>query len=114
MGKREATAYIEPFLINNGFIRDDKKVIGGYWIRFINENQCEIYIHEEQEHYKVVDKNGFHCYSDNLSIFWLIGILIYFGFIKPNEINLDGYGTDKAVFYEMTGKDDAELKQGGK
>ena len=95
---REAVEYITPFLSSNGFARKDKVVMGSKKIpRFINDIGCEVIINEQYEHYSVYDKGGFNCHSDDLSIFWLIGCLIYFGFIKSKDLVIDDKG---GVFYD--------------
>lgn len=69
---------IENFLIINNF----KKV--GDW-HFVNEN-CEIEI--DDLHYTVTDNEGCAMYSNDLNIYWLIGVLTYYGYMDKNYTEL--------------------------
>lgn len=67
-------AHVGEFLILNGFEKIEKN-------SFTND-LCNVTI--EKDHYAVADNQGNTMYSDNLKIYWLIGILTYFRFIGKN------------------------------
>lgn len=70
---------IHDFLVLNGFkeIKND-----------VFENKsCIVTI--EIDTYTVKDATGGSVYSENLSIYWLIGFLTYYGFINKNYKNLN-------------------------
>ena len=48
---------------------------------FIN-NACSVRL--EPDHYVVANSNGDTMYSSGLDIYWLIGVLTYYGYIDKN------------------------------
>lgn len=47
---------------------------------------CNVVI--EKDHYAVANNNGDVMYSRDYNIYWLIGVLTYYGFISKNYIQL--------------------------
>ena len=74
---------VEEFLLLNGF----RKMNRGYYDDFDSycndgdKDYCKIGIHKT--YYSVESRAG-SIYSDNLSIYWLIGILTYHGLMDKN------------------------------
>lgn len=69
---------VATFLINNGFRGTERE------IRYIND-KCSVLIDEENEFYQV-EFDGYTCFSSNLSIYWLIGLLTYENLIDRNYV----------------------------
>ena len=73
---------IQDFLILNGFEKLEKD-------RYSYGNDlCNVVI--EEDHYAVADNTGGVTYSKDLQIYWLIGILTYYGYMSKNYKNLNG------------------------
>jgi len=73
---------IHDFLILNGFEKLEKD-------RYSYGNDlCNVVI--EEDHYAVADNTGGVTYSKDLQIYWLIGILTYYGYMSKNYKNLNG------------------------
>lgn len=70
---------IHDFLILNGFEKLEKD-------SYVNEF-CNIVI--EEDHYAVADNTGGVMYSKDLQIYWLIGVLTYYGYMSKNYKNLN-------------------------
>lgn len=70
---------IHDFLILNGFEKLEK---GSYANEF-----CNVVI--EEDHYAVADNTGGAMYSKDLQIYWLIGVLTYYGYMSKNYKNLN-------------------------
>lgn len=68
---------VEKFLINNGF------TIGDDVNSYANE-QCNVVISISNEQYEVANNLGDVMYSENLNIYWLIGVLTYYNLIDRN------------------------------
>jgi hypothetical protein len=66
---------IRPFMLMNGFIEQPADN------SFINDH-CAVEVQETG--YAVCNNNGDCMYSDNHSIYWLIGNLTYYGYITKN------------------------------
>jgi len=64
--------YIIDFLQLNGFERTEKS-------SYVND-LCNVVI--ENDHYAVANNVGATQYSSDLNIYWLIGVLTYYGFIS--------------------------------
>jgi hypothetical protein len=62
------------FLLNNGF-----KMVSA---DIFSNDKCTVVI--TQSGYSVSNREGGSLYSDNLSIYWLIGALTYNGYIEKN------------------------------
>ena len=67
--------YIEEFLINNGIKKYDTNC-------YINEH-CSIIINDN--YYEIKNEDGL-MFSNDLNIYWLIGILTYNNYIDKNYI----------------------------
>lgn len=65
------------FLKRNGFKRMEKN-------SYANE-MCNVVI--QKDHYEVADNEGGTMYSQNLQIYWLIGMLTYRGLMSKDYIN---------------------------
>lgn len=63
-----------PFLKKNGFKRMERN-------SYAND-RCNVVIHSE--YYAVSDNKGNAMYSANLNIYWLIGVLTYYGHINKD------------------------------
>ena len=68
--------YAEQFLLSNGF-------------ELMEENSyansvCNVVINKEEGIYEVANNEGFVMYSNNMSIYWLIGYLTFSNFIPQN------------------------------
>lgn len=61
----------KDFLLKNGFKQDEPN-------HYVNE-VCSVLI--EDDHYAVANANGDAMYSNGLNIYWLIGVLTYYGYI---------------------------------
>jgi len=68
---------IIEFLKRNGF---EKIEAGSY-----ANNICNVVI--KNNSYAVSNNNGDAMYSKNLNIYWLIGVLTYYGYINKNYNN---------------------------
>ena len=62
------------FLKKNGFKRIEKNSYAN--------NMCNVVI--SKTGYEVANNNGDTMYSENLQIYWLIGMLTYYGFMDKN------------------------------
>lgn len=69
---------VATFLINNGFHGTEIKN------RYIND-KCAVLINEEDEYY-CVEFDGYTCFSSDLIIYWLIGLLTYENLIDRNYV----------------------------
>lgn len=67
-----ANKFIENFLIKNDFTKISD-------VCFKND-KCKIYIYD----YYIVEMDGGEIISDNLVIYWLIGLLTYHNLINKN------------------------------
>lgn len=73
---------VEEFLISNGFEKTESKTF--------SNGKCKIIINatdepSDNDHYEIVDiKHDASMYSDNLNIYWLIGVMTYYGFMDKN------------------------------
>lgn len=67
------------FLEKNGFEKRFDYVMGeNIYIR----GRCSVCIRDR--YYKVIDKDHDVMYSDDLNIYWLIGVLTYYGYMDKN------------------------------
>ena len=66
------------FLKRNGFRQK------GVLENVLTNDKCEVRLYDAQ--YEVEDQNGV-MYSDNLNIYWLIGVLTYRGYMKKEYKN---------------------------
>jgi len=66
---------VKEFLLNNGFKQKDRTN------RYVNE-VCSVSI--EDNYYVVSNDNADVMYSNGLNIYWLIGVLTYYGYISKN------------------------------
>jgi len=65
------------FLNKNGFKKIEKNSYAN--------NKCNVVINKLG--YEVANNNGDAFYSSNLNIYWLIGILTYYGYMKKDYIS---------------------------
>ncbi len=65
---------IDSFLKRNGFKRMEKN-------SYANDH-CNVVISEIG--YEVANNQGDTMYSENLQIYWLIGVLTYYGYMDKN------------------------------
>lgn len=72
------------FLEANGF---EKKETDTYDYVYGN-GKCDVAIDLENEYYVVANAEGEMC-SDGLNIYWLIGVLTYYGHMSKNYIQLN-------------------------
>lgn len=63
---------VKEFLLKNGFNQEDEPN------HYVNE-VCSVLI--EDDHYAVANANGDAMYSNGLNIYWLIGVLTYYGYM---------------------------------
>lgn len=66
------------FLTENGF-----ESFGTSGNTFKND-KCIVTINIELEYYSVANKDNERMYSPDLNIYWLIGVLTYYGYIDKN------------------------------
>jgi len=85
MGKMtpEVPKEIIDFLEINGFKKAKDKRDQTIWNTYKND-LCIIYIDMDKEYYKVTNNEGWSMYSDNLVIYWLIGVLTYNNLMDKN------------------------------
>ena len=69
--------YVYNFLVKNGF---EISISNDFDYIFTNE-KCKVKINET--HYSV-QTNDSIMYSDNLNIYWLIGVLTYYNYMDRN------------------------------
>ncbi len=62
------------FLLANGFELSEKNSYGN--------GICNVVI--EEDHYAVANNDGDAMYSKDLNIYWLIGVLTYYGYMSKN------------------------------
>lgn len=67
--------YLEEFLLKNGFTVLEKD-------RSYANEFCNVVI--EDDCYAVANNEGNTMYSVDLNIYWLIGILTYYGYLNKN------------------------------
>jgi hypothetical protein len=77
VGKIETQGHIEPFLLRNGFNKTDE-------FSYSND-YCNVVI--KDSHYAVADNLGGVMYSTDHSFYWLLGYLVWDGFIEKNFKN---------------------------
>jgi hypothetical protein len=65
------------FLRKNGFLKIESK-------KYAND-KCTVTF-EEDGYYAVANNKGDTRYSNDYNIYWLIGVLTYYGFIDKNYI----------------------------
>jgi hypothetical protein len=65
---------VKSFLTLNGFIENEPNF-------FINDF-CSVEM--QKDGYAVADNEGSVMYSDGLNIYWLIGMLTYYGYMPQN------------------------------
>ena len=70
--------YVEQFLLSNGF---EKMEYNSY-----ANNVCNVIINNEDGIYEVANNEGDVMYSNDMSIYWLIGYLTFTKFITQNYI----------------------------
>jgi len=70
---------VKNFLVANGFLKSEKNVY--------HNDKCTVIINKEN--YSVIDNNFSIIISDNINIYWLIGILTYQGFMDKNYKQLN-------------------------
>jgi len=51
-----------------------------------SNNICNVIINENDGYYEIIINNVGAVYSNDLNIYWLIGLLIYNGYMKKNYI----------------------------
>ena len=77
---------IEDFLLLNGFKKNKKKF--SYTNKF-----CTVEImfnsQKEAEYYLVTDNDGCNMNSNTLNIYWLIGVLTYYGMLTKDYKQLN-------------------------
>ena len=69
-----AVLQIKDFLLNNGFKESYED--------FFENELCSITIIDG--YYHVKNNDGCSMYSSNLNIYWLIGVLTYYGYMDKN------------------------------
>jgi hypothetical protein len=67
---------VKDFLQKNGFAQDEENQN-----HYVNGN-CSILI--EKDHYAVANASGDAIYSNGLNIYWLIGVLTYYGYMHKH------------------------------
>ena len=68
---------ISEFLFKNGFQQIDTENKNSFSNEF-----CTVYI--EEENYQVVNNSGSSMISKDQNIYWLIGVLTYYGYMDKN------------------------------
>ena len=68
---------ISEFLFKNGFQQIDTENKNSFENEF-----CTVYI--EEENYQVVNSSGSVMISKDQNIYWLIGVLTYYGYMDKN------------------------------